>query len=91
MTSDTLFVKRCQKGNRDFLCQPFFVACGALAPFAFIPVVEHIEIMVTHPASKDGFVQIVVKPHGMFMALTKFLAFKVHDPFIGLFILGPCQ
>jgi len=75
MTSDTLFVKCRQQRNRDFVCQPFFVACGALAPFAFIPVVEHIEIMVADPASEDGFVQIVVKPNGMFMVLAKFLAF----------------
>ena len=75
MTPDTLFVKCRQKGNRDFLCQLFFMACGALAPFAFISVVEHIEIMVAYPASKDGLMQIVVKPNGMFMALTKFLAF----------------
>jgi hypothetical protein len=75
MTPDALFVKCRQKGNRDFLCQPFFVACGALAPFAHISVVENIEIMVTHPASKDNFMQIVVKPNGMFMVLAKFLAF----------------
>lgn len=91
MTPDTLFVKCRQKGNRDFLCQPFFVACGALASFALISVVEDIKIMVAHPASKDGFVQIVVKPNGMFMALAKFLAFKIHDSFIGFFILGPCR
>jgi hypothetical protein len=75
MTSDALFVKCRQKGNRDFLCQPFFVACGALAPFAHISIVENIEIMVAHPASKDNFMQIVVKPNGMFMVLAKFLAF----------------
>jgi len=75
MTPDTLFVKCRQQRNRDFICQPFFVACGALAPFALISVVEDIEIMVAHPASKDGFVQIVVKPNGMLMALAKFLAF----------------
>jgi len=55
MTPDTLFVKGRQKGNRDFLCQPFFVACGALASFALISVVEDIEIMVADPAPKDGF------------------------------------
>ena len=55
MTPDTLFMKRRQKGNRDFLCQLFFVACGALAPFALISVVEDIEIMVAHPASKNNF------------------------------------
>ncbi len=75
MTPDTLFVKCRQQRNRDFLCQLFFVACGALASFALIPVGKDIEIMVAHPASKDGFVQIVVKPNGMFMALAKFLAF----------------
>ena len=53
----------------------FFVACSALASFALISVVEDIEIMVAHPASNDVFVQIVVKPNGMFMALAKFLAF----------------
>ena len=63
MTPDTLFVKGRQQRNRDFICQPFFVACGALAPFALISVVEDIEIMVAHPASKDGFVQIMVKSH----------------------------
>jgi hypothetical protein len=67
------------------------MACGALASFALISVVEDIKIMVAHPASKDGFVQIVVKPNGMFMALAKFLAFKIHDSFIGFFILGPCR
>ena len=61
MTSDTLFVKRRQQRNRDFLCQLFFVTSGALAPFAHISVVEDIKIMVADPASKDGFVQIVVK------------------------------
>jgi len=91
MTSDTLFMKRCQKGNRDFFCQLFFVACGALASFALISVVEYIKIMVAHPASKDGFVQIVVKPNGMIIALAKFLALKIHDSFIGFFILGPCR
>ena len=89
MTSDTLFVKCRQQGYRDFICQPFFVACGALAPFAHISVVEDIEIMVAHPASKDGFMQIVVKPHGMFMVFTECLAFNVHDTFLDLFILGP--
>jgi len=67
------------------------MACGALAPFALIPVVEDIKIMVAYPASKDGFVQIVVKPNGMFMALAEFLAFYIHNPFLHLFILGPCH
>jgi hypothetical protein len=67
------------------------MACGAFAPFALISVVEDIEIMVAHPASKNNFMQIVVKPHGMFMVFTEFLAFKIHDSFIGFFILGPCR
>jgi len=75
MTPDTLFVKGRQQRNRDFLCQSFFVACGALAPFALISVVEDIEIMVADPASKEGFMQIVVKPNRMFMSLAKLLAF----------------
>ena len=75
MTPDTLFVKCRQQRNRNFICQLFFMACGALASFSLISVGEDIEIMVAHPASKDGFVQIVVKPNGMFMALAKFLAF----------------
>ena len=66
MTPDTLFVKCRQQRNRDFLCQSFFVACGALAPFTLVSVVEDIEIMVAHPASKDGFVQIMVKSSGSF-------------------------
>ena len=91
MTSDTLFVKGRQQRDRDLLCQLFFVASGALAPLAHISVVEDIKIMVADPASKDALVYIMVKPHGRFMALAKFLAFKIHDPFIGLFILGPCR
>jgi len=55
MTADALFVKGRQQRNRDFLCQPFFVACGALASFPLISVVEDIEIMVADPAPKDGF------------------------------------
>jgi len=84
-------MKSRQKGNRDFLCQLFFVASGALAPFALISVGEDIEIMVANPAPKNGFVYIMVKPHGTFMVLAKFLAFKIHDSLIGFFILGPCR
>jgi hypothetical protein len=51
------------------------VACGALAPFALVSVVENIEIMVAHPTSDNNFMQIVVKPNGMFMVLAKFPAF----------------
>ena len=91
MTPDTLFVKCRQQRNRDFLCQLFFMACGAFAPFALVSVVEDIEIMVAHPASKNNFMQIVVKPHGMFMVFAELLAFNVHDAFLDLFILGPCR
>ena len=69
----------------------FFVACGALTPFTLISVVEDIEIMVTDPAPEDVFVQIVVKPDGMFMALAELSAFNVHNTFLGLFILRPCR
>jgi len=89
MTSNTLFMKRRQKGNRDFLCHLFFVASGALAPFSIISVGEDIEIMVANPAPNNGFVYIMVKPHGMLMMLAEFLAFKIHGSCIGLFILGP--
>jgi hypothetical protein len=51
------------------------VASGTLAPFALISVGKDIKVMVAHPASKDGFVQIVVKPNGMFMALAEFPTF----------------
>jgi hypothetical protein len=91
MTPDTLFVKCRQQRNRDFLSQLFFMACGALAPFALVSVVEDIEIMVAHPASKNNFMQIVVKPHGMFMVFAELLAFNVHDAFLDFFILGPCN
>jgi len=91
MTPDTLFVKCRQQRNRDFLCQSFFVACGALAPFALVSVVEDIEIMVAHPASKNNFMQRVVKPHGMFMVFAELLAFNVHDAFLDFFFLGPCD
>jgi hypothetical protein len=91
MTPDTLFMKCRQQRNRDFLCQSFFVACGALAPFTLVSVVEDIEIMVAHPASKSNFMQIVVKPHRMFMVFAECLAFNVHNTFLDLFILGPCR
>jgi hypothetical protein len=91
MTSDTLFVKRRQQRDRYFLCQLFFVASGTLAPLALISVGKNIEIMVADPASKDGFVQIMVESHGMFMMPAEFLALKIHDACIGEFILGPGQ
>jgi hypothetical protein len=75
MTSDALFVKCRQKWNRNFLCQPFFVASGTFAPFALIPVGKDIKIMMTDPASNGGFVQIMIKPHGMLMKPAEFSAF----------------
>jgi hypothetical protein len=69
----------------------FFVACSALASFALISVVINVEIMVAHPASNDVFVQIVVKPNGMFMVLAELSAFNVHNTFLDLFILRPCR
>jgi hypothetical protein len=91
MTSDTLFMKRRQQGDRYFFCQFFFVTPGTFAPLATVSVAENIEIMVADPASKDGFVQIMVELHRMFMMPAKFPAFKVHDACIGEFILGPSQ
>jgi hypothetical protein len=89
MTPDALFVKRRQQGNRNFLCQPFFVASGTFASFAFIPVVKDIKIMMANPASNDDFVFIMIKLYGMLIMFTEFSAFKIHDPCIGFFILGP--
>jgi len=89
MTPDALFVKRRQQGNRNFLCQPFFVASGTFASFAFIPVVKDIKIMMANPASNGGFVQIMIKSHGMLMAPAKFSAFEIHNSCIGFRILGP--
>ncbi len=91
MTSDALFVKGCQQRNRDFIGQLLFVACGALASFALVSVAKNVKIVVAYPASKDGFVQIVVKANGMFMELAKFPAFKIHNPFFDLFLLGPSR
>jgi len=91
MATDALFMERRQKGDRDFRCQLFFVAPGTFAPLVLISVGEDIEIMVANPALKNGFVYIMVKPHGTFMVFAKFLAFKIHDSFIGFFILGPCS
>jgi hypothetical protein len=91
MTSDTLFMKSRQKGNRDLFCHLFFVTSGTLAPFALISVGEDIKIMVTNPASYNGFVYIMVKPHWTLKVFAKFLAFKIHDSFIGFFILRPCH
>jgi hypothetical protein len=89
MTSDTLFMERRQKGNRDLFCQLFFVASGALAPFSLISVGKDIEIMVANPAPNNGFVYIMVKSHWPLMVFAKFPAFEIHDSCIGLFILGP--
>ena len=91
MTTDALFVKRRQQRDRYFFCQFFFVACSALAPFTFVSVVEDVEIMVAHPASKNGFVQVMIKPYRVFMEFAELSAFKVHNTFLDLFILGPCR
>ena len=56
MTTDALFVKRCQQRNRYLLCQLLFVTSGTLAPFALIPVGKDIKIMMADPAPKIGFV-----------------------------------
>jgi hypothetical protein len=86
MTPDALFVKRRQQRNRYFLCQFFFVTSGTLAPFSLISVGKDIKIMVADPASKDGFVQIMIKPYGVFIVFAKFSAFEVHNPYISHFI-----
>jgi len=79
MTPDTLFVKRRQQGNRNFLCHLFFVASGALAPFTLIPVGKNIKIVMADPASNGAFVQIMIKPHGRLMTPAEFPAFEIHD------------
>jgi len=89
MTPDALFMKRRQKGDRDFAGQLFFVASGTLASLAFIPVGKNIEIMVANPALENDFMQIMVEYHRAFTVSAEFLAFKVHDSFIGFLFLGP--
>ena len=79
MTTDALFVKRRQQRNRYLLCQLLFVTSGTFAPFALIPVGKDIKIMVADPASKDGFMQIMIKPYGMLMMPAEFFAFKIHN------------
>jgi hypothetical protein len=91
MTPDALFVKRRQQRNRNFLCHLFFVASGALTSFAVIPVGKDIKIMMAHPASNGGFVQIMIKSHGMLMAPAEFSAFEIHNSCIGFRILGPSR
>jgi hypothetical protein len=39
------------------------MASGALTAFAEISVGEDIKVMMTHPATQNGFVQIVVKSY----------------------------
>jgi hypothetical protein len=63
MTTDALFVKRRQQRNRYFFSQFFFVTSGTFAPLSLISVGKNIKIMVADPASKDGLVQVMIKPY----------------------------
>ena len=47
--------------------------------------------MMANPAPKIGFMQIMVKLHGMLMQPAEFSAFEIHDSCTGCFILGPRQ
>jgi hypothetical protein len=79
-----------QQGYGDIFVEPLFVASGAFAAFAEIPVGEHIKIMVADSAAQNGFMQIVVEPHRRLKVLTEPSAFQIHDPFLYFFLLGPC-
>ncbi len=89
MAPDASFVERRQQRNRNLFGQFFFMASRTLTAFAIIPVRIDIKIMMADPAPKIGFVQIMVKPHGMLMKPAEFSAFEIHDSCTGLFILGP--
>ena len=78
-----------QQGYWNFLVESLFVAGGALAAFTEVSVGKDIKIMMTDPATKNGFVQIVIKPHRRLKMFFKPFAFQVHDPFLDFF-LGPC-
>ena len=79
-----------QQGYRNILVEFLLMAGGALTAFAEIPVGEHIKVMVAHPATQNGFVQIVVKPDRRLIVPAESFAFQVHNPFLDLFFLGPC-
>jgi hypothetical protein len=90
MTAPAQLMKGHQQGHWEIFVEFLLVTGGTLAAFTEVPVVKHIKIMVTHPATKNGFVQIVVKSNLRLIVLTESFAFQVHDPFLR-FLLGPCQ
>jgi hypothetical protein len=90
MASYAFFMERHQQGYGDLLVKLPSVTTGTFAAFTLVPVGEHIKIMVADPATYDVFVPIVVKTHRRKVALIELPASQVHDPFLDLFLLGPC-
>lgn len=89
MAADAIFMKGHQQGNRDILVELPLVTAGAFAAFPFVPVAEHIKIMVTDPAAIKVLVRIVVELYRRLVMFTELSAFKVHDSLLDPFILGP--
>jgi hypothetical protein len=80
-----------QQGHRNILVKFPSVATRAFAAFAFIPVGEHIKVMVADPTAYDVLVQKMVKTNWRQVAFTELSAFQIHDPFLDRSLLGPCQ
>ncbi len=90
MTAPAFLMKGHQQGYWNIFVEFLFVTGGALAAFTEVSVGEDIKIMMADPATKNGLVQIVIKPHRRLKVFTKTFAFQVHDPFLGFFFLRPC-
>jgi hypothetical protein len=89
MTAPAFLMKGHQQGHWNVFVEFLFVTGGALAAFTEVSVGENIKIMMADPATQNGFVQIVIKPHRRLKMFFEPFAFQVHDPFLGFF-LGPC-
>jgi len=79
-----------QQRYGDILVELLFVATGAFAAFAEVTVGKHIKIMVADSAAQLGLMYIVVELHRRLEVFTEPSAFQVHDPFLDIFLLGPC-
>jgi len=75
MTASAFLMKGHQQGNWNIFVESLFMTGGTLAAFTEVSVGEDIKIMMADPATKHGFVQIVIKPHLRLKVFTKTFAF----------------
>ena len=75
MTAPAFLMKGHQQGDWNIFVEFLFVTGRALAALTEVSVGEDIKIMMADPATKNGFVQIVIKPHLRLKVFAKTFAF----------------